>query len=932
MPRAGWLALGAIGAALIGGQLNGPAVALLCAGAAVALAAAARAVGRSGVGWLFLAAALILVRVAVGGAFMSAVPRAAPGTADANIERTVLVVTVGNPAGGQQRAVIELQPPDEPARVYAWLPRYPPIIPGDVVRVSGRLESAPIEPGFGEFLARSGVGWTLRSRELERLDAAGASVAGLERVRRDAGELLARSLPQPQAGLAGAIVIGLRDLVDRDVADDFRVAGMSHIVAISGWHVALVAAMLGALLRGLGRRPRSLLLVVAICAYAVLAGGAPSVIRAAVMATVVLLARESGRRGHASAALGLAVTGILLVEPATVDEVGFQLSVAATAGLLVWSTQLGDWLKRRAPRAMPGWLIETLAVSLAAQAATLPLVLLHFGRLSLVAPLSNLLAAPLVAPAMIAAGLALVAGGVAALGLPAVLLAPITLAGALALGALIGVAQVAASLPFASVELSPPLDLAVAGLAAVVVGLLLHRRRTATTAMPAAPAGIGEIHPPAVGARSPRAALAAVGLIGCLLAVLLTTARPDARLHMTVLDVGQGDAILLTGPRGARMLVDTGPDPDRLLALLDERLPAWDRRLDLVAITHPHEDHVAGLALLLDRYRIGGVVEPGMIGPGPGDAAFRQRMAQLGRQSRVVAAGDRLTLDGIQIDIHWPRRGTVPLRAGGSGKEINNVSLVLDLRFGERRLLLTGDVEEEIDPQLMAAGLAATSDRRLDVLKVAHHGSGTATTDAFVEQLRPRVAVVSAGLGNPYGHPSPKTVARLRDVGAQLFRTDLNGTVEITTDGRDLTASAGGGRPAPSRPASRLPPGLGFCPIGPTAGSRRRPYNRRQCPSPRARRLRRFCSTSIHPRASCATQGLSPRSPPSWRGGLPSAARTWTWRSSRSPPCCTTLTRCCRASIRFASRWPTAMPAPPGWPSAGTTSWVRLSPLTPPRA
>src|SRR5688572_17392237 len=292
---------------------------------------------------------------------------------------------------------------------------------------------------------------------------------------------------------------------------------------------------------------------------------------------------------------------------------------------------------------------------------------------------------------------------------------------------------------------------------------------------------------------------------------------------MTVLDVGQGDAILLEGPTGGRILVDTGPDPDLLLSLLDERLPAWDRRLDLVVITHPHEDHVSGLALLLDRYRIGGVAEPGMIGPGPGDAAFRRRMAELNWQTRVIAAGDGLALDGVRIAIQWPPPGSVPLRSTDGGTGVNNVSLVLDIRFGQRRMLLTGDVEEQIDPRLLAAGLAEP-EAPLDVLKVAHHGSATATTDAFVAQMAPRVAVISAGWGNPYGHPSPDTVARLEQGGAQLFRTDLDGTIAISTDGHDLAAHAGGGRPRPPRrPTSELPPGIGFCPLPqPVRGARRR--------------------------------------------------------------------------------------------------------------
>ena len=198
-----------------------------------------------------------------------------------------------------------------------------------------------------------------------------------------------------------------------------------------------------------------------------------------------------------------------------------------------------------------------------------------------------------------------------------------------------------------------------------------------------------------------------------LLVAVVAFARPDGRLHVTVLDVGQGDSILLQGPTGGRMLIDTGPDPDRLLTLLDARVPSWDRRLDLVVLTHPHEDHVGGLALLLDRYRIGDVVEPGMIGPGPGDAAYRREMAELGRSSRVVAAGDKLWLDGIELDVDWPLPGKVPLHPADGGTAINNVSIVLELHFGQRRMLFTGDVEQEIDPQLLAAGNSVAS-RRAD--------------------------------------------------------------------------------------------------------------------------------------------------------------------------------------------------------------------------
>ena len=137
--------------------------------------------------------------------------------------------------------------------------------------------------------------------------------------------------------------------------------------------------------------------------------------------------------------------------------------------------------------------------------------------------------------------------------------------------------------------------------------------------------------------------------------------RPDGRFRMTVLDIGQGDAILLEGSRGARMLIDGGPDPDLLLSRLDERIPAWDRRLDLLVLSHPHEDHVAGMALLLSRYRVGAIAETGMLGNGPGDHAFRAVLAQLGLGTVLLAAGDSVQLDDATLSVLWPRRGEVPL-------------------------------------------------------------------------------------------------------------------------------------------------------------------------------------------------------------------------------------------------------------------------------
>jgi competence protein ComEC len=237
------------------------------------------------------------------------------------------------------------------------------------------------------------------------------------------------------------------------------------------------------------------------------------------------------------------------------------------------------------------------------------------------------------------------------------------------------------------------------------------------------------------------------------------------------------------------MLIDGGPDPDRLLVELDRRLPPWDRRIDILVLTHPHEDHVAGLPLLLERYRIGRIYETGMRGPGPGYSAFAHDLGRLGAPpDGILATGARIALDDIRFDVLWPDPGHVPREPPDAGRGINDVSIVLLGEVAGRRFLLTGDVEDDVDPLLAKRGLPP-----IDILKVAHHGSATASTPTFLDAVRPRVAIVSAGAGNPYGHPARSTIDRLAATGARVLRTDSDGSVavSITVDGTISVATSG---------------------------------------------------------------------------------------------------------------------------------------------
>lgn len=790
MPGSGRLAVGAIAAAILAGAAGGaePPVAL-----AILLGASALA----GAGWLVAAAfahpvagrriavlaagaLAISIRLLIAPPAMPPIDVALPAGAG---PWPAVIVTVGPLREGARPAVVELEEPTG-LLVAATLPAWPAVVPGDLVAIDGELEPRP-DGEYGDYLRRIGAAGSLRARSVTLRPAPADTGRVLESLRRGADAALGRAIPEPEGGLASGILIGLRDRVDRDLAAAFTAVGASHVVAISGWNIAIVAATLGALAGRVARRRRAALTAAAIVTYVVFVGASPSVVRAAAMAGVVLMARELGRPSTAAAAIGWAVTLLLVLDPRLIDDVGFRLSALATAGLIAWGTPLSARLAGPSPGRFRAWLAESLGVSLAAQLATLPIVALEFGRLSIVSPVVNLGVVPLVAPAMAAGVVALLGGALTAAGAPALLA---TLGGLPAwaiLSAIVALVRAGAAVPFASVALDVPWDAIVAASAgAVILGvdrwLRAHGGRGSgrTTRAGRSDPFVSSAQPTTRRVRGPRGRaerLVAGSLAAAVVALAVAIVhRPDGIARLIVLDVGQGDAILLEGQRGGRLLVDGGPDPGRLLVALDEELPPWDRRIDVVVLSHPHEDHAAGLAALLGRYAVQRVLEPGMLGPGPGYQALNAVLAAGGIERGILATGDRLAVDDIRLSVLWPDAGTVPERPPDDGTGINNVSIVLLGEAGRHRFLLTGDIEEGIDPTLLARGLPA-----VEILKVAHHGSRTASTGPFLAAVQPAIAIVSAGSGNPYGHPAAATLERIKTAGARILRTDLDGTVEV---------------------------------------------------------------------------------------------------------------------------------------------------------
>lgn len=791
LPRAGWLAVGAVLAALLSASdhVELPAwLTLVLGGAALAGAVVAGLARKAGPTALCLAFATVVLRA--GAAAMLALSGTVTALEPGSGTWPGTVVDVSSPSGMEQRAFVRLRPAATSEwLVYAWLPRHPALVPGDAIEVRGTLQAPPSDaPGFAGFLESRGAVGTLKGHALRLLGSEGGFTAAVEGLRWGLDEALSRAIPEPEAGLASGILIGLRERVSRQTADDFTITGLTHVVAISGWNIALVAGIATAMLRatGLGRRARSFIVIVAIVAYTVLAGAEASVIRAAVMGGVVIVARESGRPSSAAAALGLACWGLLLAQPAMIDDIGLQLSLAATAGLLALGGPAEAAVKRVTRRQAPRWLEETLGVSLAAQLATLPLILLHFGRLSLISPLANLLVAPVVPLAMLGAAVGTLVGPLIVGPLSALLAAPLLLASWLPLTLMTRGASILAQVPLANVELRPPFDLVGAALALGALVLALRRTRR-----PVGPSPPRPWQPPPAPASAPggrrRAPAAMVGLLLVTVTSVSLVARPGPALAVSVLDIGQGDAILLETRDGQRLLVDGGPDPDLLVRRLDERIPTWDRHIDIALLTHPHEDHAGGLAGLSPRYRVDRLMETEMNSEGSGVLELRAAATRHGTRRMRLSAGDSFALGDARVDVLWPPRDAIPDRILTDGRAINGTSIVLAVSVGRQRLLLTGDIEDDHDGDLLEQ--IADDGRRWDLLKVAHHGSATASSRPILEALRPRLAAISSGHDNRYGHPAMATLQRLHQVGASLWRTDRQGTLTLGLDGGTRAAS-----------------------------------------------------------------------------------------------------------------------------------------------
>lgn len=589
-----------------------------------------------------------------------------------------------------------------------------------------------------------------------------ALLRGVDRLRVAIRDAVAGQPPAPRA-LVPALVDGDDTGLSTEVSDDFRTAGLTHLLAVSGTNLTLIVGFLLALARWAGVRARGLLVVgvLGVVGFVLLARTEPSVVRAAAMGTVGLVGMGSNGRERGSRALGVAVCGLLLHDPWLAVSTGFALSVCATAGILLLAPGWRDALARWCPR----WLAEAAAVPLAAQLACTPLVAALTGEVSLVAVFANVLAAPLVGPATVLGLL----GGVTALlwtGLGQVVAAP----GAWCAAGIVAIARAAAGLP-------------VPALAWPTTGLSLVLLTALCTALALGLAAV-------LARRGP-----ALGTCGLLVVVLLvplpTPGWPPPGWVMVACDVGQGDALVLRVGDGAGVVVDAGPDPEHVDRCL-HRLGV--REVPLVLLTHFHADHVDGLPGVLAGRAVGEVVAGPVAEPLSGARQVFATAQRAGVPVRVGKYGEAGSLGPLRWQVLAPAR----LRLPDSESVPNDASLVLLVEVRGIRVLLMGDQERPSQALLRRAlpGLHA------DVLKVAHHGSSK-QDEELIAGLGARLAVISCGRDNDYGHPSATALRVLERAGLRVARTDRDGDVAVVvdTDGRLRLRTR--------IPRDRPPPGAG---------------------------------------------------------------------------------------------------------------------------
>lgn len=577
----------------------------------------------------------------------------------------------------------------------------------------------------------------------------------MERERSGVHRAIDRHLSGPSAAIVRAFATGDQSGIPRAIASDFQSSGLSHLLAVSGLNLAIIAGLfVVALAAVFGRIPRLVLgigvarlsampAIPFVIAYTLLVGASASAVRAAIMVLVLLVAQITSHMRDPISALALALLLMLAFDPGAVADVSLELSFVAVLALFylhpLVSRRLGLETKPRLLR----WPLEIAVASFVAALATAPITAHHFQQLSLIGVLANVPAHPIASFVLVPLALL---GGLAGLVSDAIAAPILWVAGAAADG-LIAVAHAAARTPYGSVKLFAPNLLECAIYTAMLIAVVAAKKRIA---------------------------IACAIALCAELATVEAARRWSSELRVTVLPVGQGDSIVVELPRGDTWVVDTGPGGSA------ERKPPAERilipflasrrihRIDRLIISHPHGDHAGGLAELRARVPIDELWWTGdhrESGP-----EILRAFAELKRGA--IASEHR---GGVHVEVLGP--------LDPDPKKVNDGSIVLRLSYGARSILLAGDAERAEENAMLQRCAPCLS---ADVLKLGHHGSKTSTSEELLDAVAPRIAIASLGRGNRFNFPHRPVTDRLASRGIDLYRTDLHGAITVLTDGQNL--------------------------------------------------------------------------------------------------------------------------------------------------
>ncbi|MBO8136739.1 MAG: DNA internalization-related competence protein ComEC/Rec2 [Desulfotomaculum sp.] len=651
---------------------------------------------------------------------------------------------------------------------------------GDLLYVNGKLKSAasPGNPGqfdYRQYLQRRGIYVVMPVWDSEKIKKVGTlSCGGIKKAaltcKNKLTGLLEKTLLPEQSALVQGMLFGSRGMISEEVSNDFQTASMVHILCVSGFHVALVLAffmMLFYLLRlpPAWEAPAGTMVLFL---YALMTGMGPAVTRAVIMGVLALWARQLGREKDWPTAMALAAVIILWFYPWALFEPGFQLSFAVAWGLLYLTPTVQQFLSFLSSK-----ITLVIAVPLVAELTAAPLIAYHYNMISLVGIAANIISVPLVSLIMLLSGISILIGLIF---IPAAYI--LNASTGVVLDLLFWIVKTISSVRHAAVFLpSPPFwMIAVYYFFLACIPYLFSRGKVST------------------GRKKYICASAAVLIIVLLGSWFLNQGRNVLAVHF--IDVGQGDAALVQMPAGKNLLIDTGGWKDEFKTKTGAGnkvvLPYLKRlginSLDVLILSHPHEDHAGGAAGIIKRLPVKLVVVAPL---GKGDrisgiqelpaTEYKRLLSNLDKRGIMVKearAGDRLRLgDKVAVKILSP---------SGPSNNLNDSSLVVKITYGQCIFLFTGDIEKDQQYILVKTG----TDLHADVLKVPHHGSSSFEPE-FFKAVNPQAAVISVGQNNRFGHPAPETIKALKQLGSRIYRTDTHGAVIVKTDGKQLWIQTG---------------------------------------------------------------------------------------------------------------------------------------------